>query len=68
MNIQVWQADGHLNADIFTRCVICVLLIATLICLLTGCEITDPDWQARGNIKTMQPTTEPPPAQWDLWK
>jgi hypothetical protein len=52
MNIQVWQINGCLNTNIFARCMFCVLLITTLIILLTGCEITDPDWQARDNIKT----------------
>jgi hypothetical protein len=67
MNIKFGKQMGRLNINIFARCMFCVLLITTLIILLTGCEITDPDWQARDNIKTLQPTSPPPPRQWEFW-
>jgi hypothetical protein len=67
MNIKFGKQMGRLNINIFARCMFCVLLITTLIILLTGCEITDPDWQARDNMKTLQPTSPPPPRQWEFW-
>jgi hypothetical protein len=67
MNIQVWQTNERLNTNIFARWMFYVPVVTTLIVLLTGCEITDPDWQARDNIKTMQPITPLPPKQWEFW-
>jgi hypothetical protein len=44
------------------------MLSALLAASLTGCEITDPDWQAREqhDPAALQSTTPPPPRQWDF--
>jgi hypothetical protein len=50
------------------RWVFSALLLIIFSIVLSGCitpEITDPDWQARDNIKTQQPSSPPPPKQWD---
>jgi hypothetical protein len=65
MKIQGGPIGAGLNADGFARRVLWVILVAPLIILITGCEITDSDWRGRDNIKTLQPTSPPPPKQWE---
>ena len=39
-----------------------ILLVALMATMLTGCQITDPDWQARQDGLATSPN---PPQQWD---
>ena len=67
MSIQPKTSLGGLAGGRLARPVFCGLLLLTLAMLAGGCEITDPDWQQRGNISTLQPTSPPPPHQWRFW-
>ena len=42
------------------------LALVVMVLVLNGCEVLDPDWQARENAltTTTQPTSPPPPQQW----
>jgi hypothetical protein len=64
------QQTRCLDAAIFARQALIILLFITISVLLTGCigpVITDSDWQGRDtyNYNQMPPSTSAPPRQWD---
>jgi hypothetical protein len=41
-------------------------LLLVMAVLLTGCEVTDPNWQAREQGNPAAASIHPPPRQWDF--
>jgi len=55
------------DANFFTGWIFKSMLLVALIMVLSGCEVTDPYWQARETNPQSVPPCEPaPPYQWQF--